>query len=471
MKPAHMKSASMKPDRLKHASIKRCALLLLLLLPLVAAAAPRDDYARQWPLALAAADEGAYRVMLDGAVYRQAQSPQMQDVVIVNADGMPVPASLFGPDQVLAQPPREIAVPWFPLSLENASLDRDISTISEIASDGSLRRVQMRQAGEGASEYVIDLSRVPEPVLALIVDWAPGQAPFERRFGIAASDDLKDWSMIAVDVRLLELENDGQRLVEHRMVLPSPIRARYLRLMPRRGEPPLQLSAVRAQLPPRLADVAWRWEALAGKPVVEQGVAGFEYALQGRFPMQRADVLLSGNHSSRWTLSSRDTADAPWRAASAPWLAYQVAGGAAASRSSPQSLRAALRDRYWRLVPTNAMQGAAPTLRLGYQPEAMVFLAEGAAPYALLAGSGRATREPAALPALVDALRQQRGQDWQPAAATLGEPQTLAGDSALTPAAVERDWKAWLLWALLIGGALIVAGFAISLLRKPVTHP
>lgn len=465
-----MKPTRMKPTRMKKPHDRKL-FPLMVLLPLMVFAAPRDDFARQWPLVLAAPDEGAYRVTLDDAVYRQAQSPQLQDVAIVNADGAVVPASLFGPEQPLAQSPREVAVPWYPLSSENRSLDRDISTLSEIASDGSLRRVQMREAGDSASEYVIDLSRVSEPVSALIVDWAPGQPPFERRFGIAASNDLKDWSMIATELRLLDLANNGQRLVEHRLSLPSPTGARYLRLMPRRGEAALQLSAVRAQLPPRPADVAWRWQALAGKAVVDQGVAGFEFQLQGRFPMQRADVQLPGNHSSRWTLRSRDAADAPWRAASTPWLAYQVAGGAAASRSSPQSLRAALRDRYWRLEPLDAVQGAAPTLRLGYQPEVVVFVAEGDAPFALLAGSARATRAPAALPALVDALRQQRGQDWQPAAASLGEPRTLAGDSAFTPAAVERDWKAWLLWTLLIGGALIVGGFAISLLRKPAKQP
>ena len=110
-----------------------------------------------------------------------------------------------------------------------------------------------------------------------------------------------------------------------------------------------------------------------------------------------------------------------------------------------------------------------PMLRLGYRPEVVVFLAQGKAPYALVAGSARARRADAPLPQLVDALRTQRGQDWQPADATLGPMQALAGNAALTPAPVERDWKAWLLWALLVGGALIVAGFAFSLLKKPTT--
>ena len=85
-------------------------------------------------------------------------------------------------------------------------------------------------------------------------------------------------------------------------------------------------------------------------------------------------------------------------------------------------------------------------------------------------GSARAQRADAPLPQLVDALRAQRGQDWQPATATLGKGEPLAdARTALTPEPVERDWKAWLLWALLVGGALIVAGFAFSLLKKPAS--
>ncbi|HZF97495.1 MAG TPA: DUF3999 family protein, partial [Pseudoxanthomonas sp.] len=43
----------------------------------------------------------------------------------------------------------------------------------------------------------------------------------------------------------------------------------------------------------------------------------------------------------------------------------------------------------------------------------------------------------------------------------------LAGDAALAPAPAQRDWKSWLLWVLLVGGAALVAWFAISLLKGP----
>ncbi len=190
----------------------------------------------------------------------------------------------------------------------------------------------------------------------------------------------------------------------------------------------------------------------------------YVYRTDGRFPFERADIVTQGNSTGRWTLSSRDNDDAPWRPAASAWMAYRIEG-ADASQSPPQPLRGVLRDLQWRLQPASGDPGDPPMLRLGYHPEVVVFLAQGKPPYALVAGSAHVKRADAPLTQLVDTLRVQRGQDWQPAPAYLGEPQMLSGEQALVPAPVQRDWKAWLLWALLVLGALLVAGFAISLLR------
>jgi hypothetical protein len=68
-------------------------------------------------------------------------------------------------------------------------------------------------------------------------------------------------------------------------------------------------------------------------------------------------------------------------------------------------------------------------------------------------------------------LRAKLGADWQPPLAALGTRATLQGESAFTPAPPEihRDWKTWLLWAVLVGAATLIGGLALSLLRKPPT--
>lgn len=454
--------------------MKRFALIVpIALLPLASIAGPRDDYAQQWPLTLGEQDAGAYRVVLDRAVYQQLQSHALKDLVVVNADGGEVAASLFDAEQPLARPANSVEVPWFPLPSSSVSQSRDIASISEIAADGSLRRVVMNGAGATAAasgdEYLVDTSRLHEPVRALRIAWVAGQAPFDRAYRVTASDDLKNWRAVQEEGHLVELQNNSARIFENRIVLGGVL-AKYLRLEPlQKGQRALALSSVSAEFAPAQVVQGWEWEEIGGKRVVEKdGSISFEYQVKGRFPFERADVALPGNSSNEWVLKSRDSEESEWRFAAAPWMAFQLEGGKVSNRSPPQALQQLNRDHYWRLIPKNNADETAPTLKLGYRPEVLVFLAQGKTPYSLLAGSARAQRAMSPLPQLVDALRAQRGQDWQPATATLGKGEPLAGaQTALTPAPVQRDWKAWLLWALLVGGALIVAGFAFSLLKKP----
>ena len=105
-----------------------------------------------------------------------------------------------------------------------------------------------------------------------------------------------------------------------------------------------------------------------------------------------------------------------------------------------------------------------PTLRLGYRPETVVFLAQGPAPYRLVAGSARVQHQASSLPQLLAVLRDRHGPEWEPARAKLGEAKPLAGAAALTPT---RDWKTWMLWGVLGLGVLLVASLALAVLRNP----
>ncbi|MDR0182880.1 DUF3999 domain-containing protein [Lysobacter arvi] len=439
--------------------------LLLLLVPLAASAA--GDYARQWPLRLSTPDAGAYRVTLNDPVYRQLQSPLLADLDVVDAQGRPVPAALLDPSTPATPEPRTVELPWFPLPPEFRG--NDVASISEIDADGRLRRVEVRTVGGGSvagNGFLLDASGVEAPIAALRVQWAAGQAPLDLAVRVSASDDLRRWRVIADEAHLVELANAGQRVVRDRIEL-SPVKARYLRISPldTRAQS-LRVSTVTAQLESTEPAPAWHWVVLAGTRVDDgDGSVHYEYALDGRFPVAQADIALPGNSTGQWRLQAREQASQPWRDVAAPWVAFRLEGRGNGDASPPQPLSGIRRDRFWRLTPlAGAPLANVPRLRLGYVPETLVFVASGEAPFALVAGSARSVRADAPIERLVDAVRAQRGARWQPAVATLGESAERGGASALAPA---RDWKTWLLWALLIAGAALVGGFAISLLRKP----
>lgn len=451
--------------------MKKSTALLLALLPLMALAAAREDYAWQWRLELANADSGMQKVALPEAVYRQVQRADLGDIDVVDGSGQPVPAAVFSAERPLdpALPLRDLR--WFPLPAAAAGSGADIALIAERDADGAVRRVTTEVSQRGAanarrSGWLVDASDVERPIRALELEWASNGAAIEQTLRVQGSDDLRSWQTLEAAAPLLDLRRGGENLRHGRIEFAS--RFRYLRLLPLALGAVPAITAVRAELVPPEGTPDWQWQALNGRRSVEQGREYFEFELDGRFPMERADVVLPGNSTAEWTLQSRDAADMPWQQRAGPWVAYQLGSGERAERSMPEPLRDVLRDRHWRLSARAPLgDSKAPVLRLGYRPEVLVFMTEGQPPYALVAGSARAVRAPAPLGRTMEALRRQHGVDWQPAAATVGAGSELAGAAALRPIEPPRDWKAWLLWALLIGGAALVAGLAFSLLKKP----
>lgn len=427
------------------------------------AADARQDFREQWPLQLSAAQAGAYRLMLGEAQYRSAVSPQLADVQVFNAQGQALPSALFSADQPLAQAAEWQALPWFPLPAQGGSGGDDLQLLTERNTDGSVRRVEARlgrsvgNASPGG--WLVDASALRTGVQALRLDWEAPQA-LQVRVRVDASDDLRDWQRVADDVPLVDLQHDGRRLQQRRIEIGRE--AKYFRIVPTGGDALPALSAVQAERAATAQAIAWQWRALsgaAGKP------GEFEYTLDGRFPIAQVDIATPDNSVVQWTLLSRDDANQPWQVRAGPWVAYQLQDTDARRQSQTQSLAVPTRDRFWKLT---AAQGTAampaPTLKLGYQPEALVFLSQGEPPYSVAAGSVRAARTDAPVGTVIARLREQQGAQWQPALATVqGAAQPLGGDAAVQPV---RDWKRWLLWGLLVLGVLIVGGFAASLLRQ-----
>lgn len=439
----------------------------LLLASCAAIAAPADDYARQWPLASTDADAGAYRVELDATVYRAARSPALRDVDVVNAEGAAVPAQLLVPDASPEVGTRRTPLRWFALPQPLAARPGDLALAVERDADGRVRRVETRlsdasAAGEvAAGSWLVDASALREPVAALWLEWTRDGGDIDRRYRVEGSDDLRDWRLLQAQAPLVDLAREGERLQQRRV--PVDARMKYLRLTPEGGSGALRLVGVEAELRQAAPAPGPHWQSLAGRAVEERGVVHYEFELDGRFPIESADVQLSGNGTGEWTLYSRDDPALPWVRRAGPWVSYRIG---ADERSAPQALGERVRDRHWKLAGRVPVPRP-PELRLGWRPEALVFVAQGAPPYRLVAGSARAARGDAPVARSLEAIRGARGASWQPAAATLGDAQALAGEDALRPAPAPRDWRSWLLWGLLVAGALLVAGFAFSLLRQP----
>ena len=451
-----------------------------LLLPVTAIAGIGDDYARQWPLELSQPDAGAYRVVLDEQVYRAVQSRDLRDLQVVDADGNPVATAVHDAGRPVEADVPDVELPWFALPAAGVAAGDaagDLSVSVERDPAGRITRIRNavavpRNAAAVARDptWLVDLGEQPGQVRALRVEWGRHVPPLDLGYRLEGSDDLRDWRVLDREVRLLDLANAGHHIERNRIELDTDLR--YLRLVPLQASGAPVLQALRGELVPRATGGEWRWIELDGEPAPDG--EGIVYITHGRFPVERVDVHMPGNAAVTWTLESRDTDDAPrgeaqarWRLRASDWTTWRTVDAGRVTRSPPLALAAVANDREWRLRAKAPATGVIrPRLALGYRPGVVVFLAQGRAPYALLAGSARAARNDAPLAPMLATLRRQHGGAWQPAAATLGTGRVLAGEAALVPVPVPRDWKNWLLWGLLVGGALLVAALALSLLRN-----
>ncbi|PTT36751.1 DUF3999 domain-containing protein, partial [Stenotrophomonas sp. HMWF022] len=120
----------------------------------------RAQYAEQWPLSLSSAQSGAYRVVLEPAIYRRAGAADLGDLQVFNAAGQALPSALLAPDQPLAQPPVQRELPWFPLPPLAEAQRNDLQLLTERDTDGRVRRVEARLGGgavaNGQGGWLID---------------------------------------------------------------------------------------------------------------------------------------------------------------------------------------------------------------------------------------------------------------------------------------------------------------------------
>lgn len=452
---------------------------LLLALAGSASAQSPDDFAWQWPIATAG-DEGAHTLALDEPVYARITRTDLRDLAVFNADGQPVPFAPLPWRQTSQDTRTQLNWLRLPASADGDGDGESLSLRIERDADGTLRDLQLDSTGAVAStastDLLIDLGDQPDPVSSLRVTLADDAAlPVDLRVHVLASNDLSSWRPLADEQALMAIVDNGLRIERLRLDF-APSHERYLRLalapggdwpaLARIEQERLELGTDQGER--KVVEIEGR--AVAGEPGL------FEYTSPGPLPVTRIDVALaSGNTVAGVQVQSRDEAvEAPGpRAADPPpvhwspvaeFTAFRLGAGTAEVRHLPVDT-GLVRDRLWRVRTTPAL-AQAPTLRLSYHPDRFVLLAQGAAPYRLLAGSVRAVRPDYPVQAALAAVGASHPAGWTPPLATLGEGVPAAGESALRS---DRgpDYRRWMLWSVLAIGAILVLVVSLRVLRHP----
>jgi hypothetical protein len=431
-----------------------------------AAEPARADFAYSMPLNV----DGAapmYELALPAEVYERTVSQRLADVRVLNGHGEVLPYAIERHvDPALATPQGPVSVPFFPLQGSAAVGSSELAlSIRTESGDFNLQAKRGPAGEESLRGYLVDLRRQTRALNALELQWPEDTPEFSENVTVQASDDLRQWRVIAT-APLVNLRFNGQALKQQRIEFPVT-EAKYVRVLWREDHERATINGIGAVFTADRRPLSRSERALPGRSAAGHPFE-FEVDVGAQLPVDRINVRLpERNTLAQISLYSRARSADAWREVAAATY-YRLARGA-----DPDIANAAItvgedRDRFWKMVVAPAGGGVGsgmPELVVGWVPDTVRFVARGAGPYELVFGNAVAASAEVALSGVATAV--QAGQTaLRAATATTGSMVEVGGPTKLVPPPPPRPWKTWLLWAVLCAGVGVLGYFAWKLTRE-----
>ncbi|PWU25984.1 DUF3999 domain-containing protein [Pseudomonas sp. RW407] len=448
--------------------MKLASLILCLAAGLAQAAENPADYPQQVPLRLQG--EGPwYRLQVPISVQLAAAHADLRDLRVFDKEGEALPYALSAAAAQGSSTAHEAVARLFPLYGAEADPGQQPGLRIQRSTTGTLVEVLPDAAptptGERRSGWLLDAGEADFPFERLALDWSSEAEGFQH-FRIEASDDLLHWRSWG-DGQLARLSFNGERMDVSDVALPGQ-KARYLRLSWPSGGTAVTLKGAR---------LLGRTDQAASTPLVwSEPIAGrreqdgsYRWDLPLALPLERVRFELDPAAQRLMAPVALSARTATGQGSRDDW--YPLARGVL--YDLPVDGRQVRQDelflagqpvRQLRLVTDERGTGlgsAAPNLRVALRARELVFLVRGSAPYQLALGKRDATSASLPLGVLIPGYQPDKpariGQ-----ASLDGALQAAPAEAAVAGAG---DWKRIGLWAVLLGGVLLLGGMAFSLLR------
>ncbi|MGK5024075.1 DUF3999 family protein [Janthinobacterium sp. RB2R34] len=441
------------------------------------------------------AGAGVARLPLPREVYLHARTGNLADVRLVDRDGQRLPFAISTPPAQSNTQRSNIAARIFPVTGSTASGGGLQNVEIRTGSDGQLLSVSA-SAGAGTGTGTGAAGKTLQALILDIGQQAPGSRIGALRFTppanagdysaqvlLEVSDDLKQWDGVGTTTLNWLSNSDTQTLANDSIVF-APRAFRYARLSWQDGQP-LVFAAIAAQA------VSETEAVLPRASIVLQGVAGkqaneWRYATPIAIPADsialqfaQANVVLPVTlgvyRQSNYVPQRRLHLHRQARPAQGDYFdpllstSFYRISDAGKERVSGELAMPVVQTTQWILRPQTdgtALPAQPPSLRLGWTPETLVFLAGGKGPYRLV--FGKADAQPVAQPLSQVAPGYRAGELQALPIATVGALTARAGVAAENTAAADQGlpWRLAALWAALLLGVGVLGFFAWRLLSQ-----
>lgn len=425
----------------------------------VSVATPADDasepksgpeYAFAWPVSVTGTDS-LHQLTLPADVYPVLSRMDLSDLELIDAEGQPVPVSVL---------PQASLNAWLDMPTPMQIARQQGMALAEGETYPS-ERAQIRLLVQSNQTEVL-------PIRALRISYEHRrELPADATFRVRAAGDGVELASDGEWLHLNEVAsrfNADTRTGEVRLNL-EPTATRELELMIAPVPASLTVRSVMAEYAVEEGlDLRWVDTDLLPQEAPATQRNAFEFKAPGPAPYHRARFTLDTDHVGEIALLSLDSAGY-WQG-QGQITSYDIALDDARFARNTLGFRET-RARRWRVIVSPAPV-TPPKLQLAYRPDVIVFSKRGPASLTLLAGSQRARRPVYPVIDMVEDVRAQMGRDWQPPVASIGKRVSWHGVDALKPAtaADPREYRAWLLWSLLVAAAVFVGYMAVSMIRE-----
>jgi len=449
-----------------------------------------SDYGWSMPVAVPAGT-GVARLPLPKEVYLHARTANLADVRLVDSDGQRLPFAISTPPAQANTQRSSITARIFPVTggaaggggLQNVEIrtgsDGRLLSVSASAGGGTAT------AGKTLQALILDIGQqAPGSRIGALRFTPPANAgDYSAQVLLEVSDDLKQWDGVGTTT-LNWLSNSDTQTLANDSIAFAPRAFRYARLSWQDGQP-LVFAAIAAQA------VSETEAAPLRASIVLQGVAGkqaneWRYATPIAIPADsialqfaQANVVLPVTlgvyRQSNYVPQRRLHLHRQTRPAQGEYFdpllstSFYRISDAGKERVSGELAMPVVQTTQWILRPQTegtALPASAPSLRLGWTPETLVFLAGGKPPYHLL--FGKADAQPVAQPLSQVAPGYRDGELQALPIATVGALTARAGaaDVALARQDKGPPWRLAALWAALLLGVGVLGFFAWRLLSQ-----
>ncbi len=401
------------------------------------------------------------RFALPFEVYRDAKR-DFSDLRVLDKNGDPVAIAFAGEAELKPEQLPALALPIFPVTKMDAATVAT-TTGAEVTvrtQDGTLVEVRGAKVASPATTravaYLLDASKIDEPLRALAFDWEAKPGTQVVKVRVEGGDDLKSWSLLGAGA-VVRLENEGRELSQPRVEF-SPRKVKYLRVTWEATE--FKLTGVRAEREPRtpaLVRLIRTVTATAGEKPGE-----WLYDLGASLPVEAVRLQpAQSNDVAVASILARNDPYHQWHlVTSAPFYRLQVEG---VEKQSPPLELPRLAARYWmaRLAPGASTP---PVLEVTWRGVQMVFVARGEGPFTLVFGNPKATTVALRVDSIIPEYQRY---------AELKLPEAKVGAVAAAPPPTE--WQKLTadvqprkvaLWAILVLGVAVLGFMAWRLSRQ-----